>query len=319
MLFRSWLIAIEGIGGIGKTALADALVRSLIASESWDGVAWLSAAQSKLDIQGEMRTQSNVAHTLEAILLQLYDQLLPNIPRPAAVSDPQSISNLTRHLRQIRCLVVIDNLETVEEVERLLPLLRQMMNPSKFILTSRKNVYAESEVAHFPVPELSADSALRLIRREAAIRQSMHLQTARDGELLPIFELTGGNPLALHLVAGQLHVHPIATVLDDLKMARGKSVENLYTHIYASAWQMLNNDARRLLTFMPLTTHLGATIEELVNETGLERGVVRTSMDQLLVLNLLLPLLNQQRYTIHSLTRTFLLEQVIRWQRQEKK
>ena len=212
-------------------------------------------------------------------------------------------SRRCRHCYQV--LVGLDRRRT--RCHRLLPLLRQMMNPSKFILTSRKNVYAESEVAHFPVPELSADSALRLIRREAAIRQSMHLQTARDGELLPIFELTGGNPLALHLVAGQLHVHPIATVLDDLKMARGNSVENLYTHIYASAWQMLNNDARRLLTFMPLTTHLGATIEELVNETGLERGVVRTSMDQLLVLNLLLPLLNQQRYTIHSLTRTFLL------------
>lgn len=314
-----WLLAIEGIGGIGKTALATSLLRRLIEAENYDGIAWVSALPTRLDAQGTLQPQSSPAQTIESILAQLYDQLLPNVPRPASLSEASGSAGLIRYLRGATCLIVIDNLETVDEVERLLPLLRQMMNPSKFILTSRKNFYGESELSHFSVPELSEENALRLIRHEAAVRQSMHLQIASDSELLPIYDLTGGNPLALHLVAGQLHVHPISTILDDLKMAQGQSVENLYTYIYANAWKLLSSEARRLLIFMPLTTHMGATIDELVSETKLERGTVRTALDQLLILNLVHSRLNQQRYAIHSLTRTFLLEQVIRWQKAETK
>jgi len=38
-----WVIAIEGLGGIGKTALADAVVRQLIETQSYDEIAWVSA------------------------------------------------------------------------------------------------------------------------------------------------------------------------------------------------------------------------------------------------------------------------------------
>lgn len=309
-----WIIAIEGIGGIGKTALTDALLRQLIASHKWHGMAWVSAATLQLDLHGSVRPVSVAAQTIETIIAQLYEQLLPDVPHPALFAVAKALTPLIKYLRQSACLIVIDNLETVEEVDRLLPILRQMMNPTKFVLTSRKNFYAESEVAHFPVPELSPENSLRLIRREAAIRQSMHLQTATDNELRPIYQLVGGNPLALHLVAGQLHNHAIATVLEDLKQARGQNIEALYQYIYFNSWKLLDTNARRVFTFMPLATDLGGTLKQIETVTELPAKIVRTSLERLILFNLVQAIPQQERYTIHSLTRTFLLEQVIQWQ-----
>ncbi|MFN8441238.1 MAG: NB-ARC domain-containing protein [Caldilineaceae bacterium] len=309
-----WIVVIEGIGGIGKTALADVLVRRLISTENWDGVAWVSAAPSRMDMHGQMRPAAPTTRTAEMLLFQLYEQLLPNQPRPNSFSEENVVLPLIQLLKQSTCLVVLDNLEAIEDMERLLPLLRRMMNPSKFILTSRTSLYTESELAHFAVPELKAESALRLIRREAGVRQSLHLITASDSELLPIYDIVGGNPLALHLIAGQLHVHPLSTVLDDLRQARGKSVENLYSYIYSNAWKSLDDNARKVLLFMPLASELGGEIEHIVDATQMDRGVIRTSLDQLILLNLVQGRPDVGSYTIHSLTRTFLLEQVIRWQ-----
>lgn len=311
-----WIIVIDGMGGIGKTALADLLVRKLIYSAQWENLAWVSAAPARLDLHGQIRPLLNAATTVEGILTQLFDQLLPTHPRPTSLTDDNALLPLLHYLKQSASLVVIDNLETIQDVERLLPLLRRMMNPSKFILTSRTMLYAESELAHFSVPELKIESALRLIRREAGVRQSLHLITANDSELLPIYDIVGGNPLALHLVAGQLHVHPLTTVLNDLKQARGQSVENLYTYIYANGWKLLDPDAQKVLLFMPLASDLGGEIEHIVDATHMDRSTIRTSLDQLILLNLVQGRPELGTYTIHSLTRTFLLEQVIRWQRE---
>ncbi len=40
-----WLLSITGIGGIGKTALADALARQQAASDQWADIGWVTARQ----------------------------------------------------------------------------------------------------------------------------------------------------------------------------------------------------------------------------------------------------------------------------------
>ncbi|HFD38447.1 MAG TPA: sigma-70 family RNA polymerase sigma factor, partial [Anaerolineae bacterium] len=49
-----WIVTVGGIGGIGKTSLADAAVRQIAASPVFADIAWISARQERLTPWGEL-------------------------------------------------------------------------------------------------------------------------------------------------------------------------------------------------------------------------------------------------------------------------
>lgn len=314
----AWIIAIEGIGGIGKTTLADELVRRVIGEDiTWDDVAWVTARQSEFHLNGKLVAVAKPALTVEMLVEQLCKQLCPNQLQPTSYTGEQFLSLLEEHLRNHKCLIVIDNLETLVDVECLLPALRRLMNPAKFILTSRQSFYAESGVYHVAVRELCEEDALALVRQEAQQSNLQQVVSARDEELRPIYRTVGGNPLALHLVVGQLHVFGLKQVLHDLHEAAGKTAENFYTYIFRRAWDYLDEPARRTLIAMLFTSDYGDTLTDL-NVTCVELSLddLRSGLRQLAMLNLVESRggLDERRYTIHNLTRSFLHKQVVLWQ-----
>jgi hypothetical protein len=212
-------------------------------------------------------------------------------------------------------MVVVDNLETAADIQNLLPVLHQLANPARFVLTTRHSLYGES-VFHLAVPELAEADALRLVRQEAAQRNLSQLSAADDAQLRPIFLTVGGNALALRLVIGQAHVRSLPGILEDLAAARGAPVEQLYSYVYQAAWQRLDEPCRRALLAMPLIPPQGGSLEQIALISQLEPGALGDALGELVTLNLVdsrAPLLSRRRYSIHALTRTFLLEQVARW------
>lgn len=313
-----YLVAIEGIGGIGKTTLACALVRRLLGDAHWQEVAWVTAQQQTFNGGGAIKPITRPALTSEALVDALVEQLLRAEIGTSALSMEQKRNMLQQRFRQQPHLVVIDNLETLQDIEALLGTLRTWLNPTKFILTSRISRYYETDIYHFIVPELSAEDALALIRTEATVRNNQALATAGDDELRPIYETVGGNPLALRLVVGQTHIHGLNRVLSDLHAARGRSVEQLYHYIYWQVWNSLDVLAQQALLLMPLVTEAGGDIEYLTAMAaggGLSAEDVGNALEQLIALNLVDSRggLHERRYTIHALTNTFLQEQVLRW------
>ncbi|MEZ4707550.1 MAG: NB-ARC domain-containing protein [Caldilineaceae bacterium] len=318
---ESWIISIEGIGGIGKTTLAGETARSAIRHDtSWENLAWITVRRTEFMASDAVENKSIL--TVGQLLEQLYVQLVAPTP-PPSMDNAQLLATLEHYVRHHKCLIVIDNLERLADIELLLPTLRRLIRPSKFILTSRHSFYAEGDVFHAALDELSQENALALVRAEARSTNLPTVATTADAQLLPIYETAGGNPLALRLIVGQLHVFGLHQVLMDLKEVRSQSAEKLYTFIFRRAWDHLSEAARCLFVAMIFTTPDGDTLEELTElcrgegpDATLTSADLRSGLTQLVTLNLVESRgdLFERRFTIHNLTRSFLHKQVKLWQ-----
>jgi hypothetical protein len=245
-------------------------------------------------------------------------QLAPETALVMARSDQNMLAQLRSILKSAPHLIVIDNLETLEDVESLLPTLQDFADPTRFILTSRESLYGHPNIYHHPVCELSESYSLHLIRQEAKLSNLSVLAACADHELRPIWRTVGGNPLALRLVVGQTHVYPLEAILQDLEQAKGRAAGNLYTFIYRRAWDCLNRLEQDVLLIMPLANPQGDDIEFVAEVGEMELGDVRRGLERLVQLNLVDARggVNNRRYSIHALTRTFLQEQVNKWRDQ---
>jgi len=309
-----WLVSIEGLGGIGKTSLADALSRRIISGRLFKDFGWVSARRQIFKLSGEIKPASlPAALTVENLVEKLVAQLMPDIPTPDMLSIRELRALLQTRLKQYPHLIVIDNLETVKDVETLLPTLHNQANPTKFLLTSREHRY-ESGIYHFPLPELSEASALHLIRHEIELHNLDQLKRASDDDLRKVYTAVGGNPLAIRLVIVQTRIFSLDTTLNHLSKAQCKTVKELYTFIYRRAWESLDEPTRNLFVLMPLIIDEGESLEDLVKSSGLDPAAVHTSLKYLVELNLVNSSgdHNRRRYGLHSLTRTFLQEEVLK-------
>ncbi len=309
------LIMLDGIGGIGKSSLADALLRTLIAQDSFADVAWISAQRQFFHLDGALRQIPRPALTAETFVDELAEILLPGSQQQGRERNQKLVMLQARLAQSIHC-VVVDNLEMMADAENLLPMLPRLAGQSWFILISRHSFYAEPGIYHLRVPELAEVDALRLVRQEARQRNLPELASAADADLRQIYGAVGGNPLALRLIVGMSHVHPLPTILTDIAAARGESIEALYTHIYRRIWMSLDEPSRRALLAMPLVSEQGGELELVQQICQLSPEELRYALTTLVSLNLVDSRgdLYHRRFAIHNLTRSFLLEQVARWQ-----
>jgi hypothetical protein len=252
--------------------------------------------------------------TPHALYEALYDQLLGGPEQPAPpLREQQRL--VWEALKTRQSLVVIDNLESIRGLDTLLDLLRDLSMPSKFLLTTRHSLYQTPGVFGGRLPELQRADAIALLRWEGETRNLPHIAAAGDDELAAIYAVTGGNPLALRLVAGQTHVHALEDVLANLRTASGKQAEALYTYLYRQAWEQLDENSRQVLLLLPLASESGARLDFLSELCGLPGPALADALEQLVTLNLVdsRGSLCERTYSIHSLTRTCLLQQVLQW------
>jgi len=200
MTDRCRLITLVGIGGIGKTSLAVTLARQL--APHFAAVVFRSLGE---------------APPLPALLDQLIHSLATQqvvIPQPIS----EKIARIIDLLRQTRCLLILDNLETLRQAGRadtpyltgyemygtLFKTLGETAHQSCLLLTSREQL---SELTMLEGPH----AAVRSLRVTGLTEDACHALiadqalTGTTGDVVALVQRFDGNPLALKLVAAPVH------------------------------------------------------------------------------------------------------------------
>ncbi len=311
-----WLISIEGLGGLGKTALAHQLATWAAKEDRFADVFWITAHPYRfatwIGLVGP--GEEGPSLTFEAFL----DRLAVQLDRPELVRRPlpQKLARLQSLLQAKPYLVVVDNLEAMADREVLIPRLWELANPTRFLLTSRHSLGRHPTVFCLTLGELSETDSIALMRYEARWRGVASLAEADDEALAQVYAVTGGNPLAIKLVVGQARFLPLNRVLAALKEATGRRYEDLYRFIYWRSWEVLDDDARRVLLAMPALAPSGAYWENLQAATALPNDRLDRAIEQLVEMSLLqVAGRATKRYTIHQLTHTFVMSELLgRWE-----
>lgn len=255
---RCRLIGIFGMGGIGKTALSIRLAQQLNQPSCFSKIIWRSLRN---------------APPLSDLMADLLQVLSPS--QTTAKTLGQQLSHLLHCLRQHRCLIVLDNGETVmqsnetdspSQYEMLWQQLGQTQHQSTILLTSREK---PTSIAAYEGNALPVRS-LRLTGLPTHLAQSLFdLKGSFRGsasQWQQLVDYYAGNPLALKMVAAviqELFDGQVGNFLDCLQAG-----ETIFGDIQDLLSQQINRlsvlqqqtldwlaIARRPITFSQLRAH----------------------------------------------------------------
>jgi tetratricopeptide (TPR) repeat protein len=207
---RHFLVTLDGIGGVGKSALAIELAyryredyAALPADQRFDAIIWISAKRTLLTAGGIQQRQQTFN-----TLADLYREIATVLEQPAILQADaeQRRSLVERALAAQRALLIVDNLETVDD-EELLTFLRELPDPTKAIVTTRHRIDIAYAIRLAGMPEPDA-KALMLVE---AARKGVELALAPESVeskvesasmtsvavLDDLYRKTGGIPLAI--------------------------------------------------------------------------------------------------------------------------
>jgi molecular chaperone DnaK len=207
------LITIDGVGGIGKTALALEVahrylrnIHHISRKERFAAIVWVSAKQSVLTSDG-LVPRGKVLHNLRDIYSACFNILERNNPgQTPTENEPEFLRGM---LARQRVLLIVDNLETVDDLE-VYSFLRELPAPSKAIVTTRHRI----DVA-YPIRLVGMDwEDARLLLDQECKKKLVEVDLEK---MRLLYDRTGGVPLAIVWSVALIGCgYPVESVLDRL-------------------------------------------------------------------------------------------------------
>ena len=295
---REWVISIDGVGGVGKSALALEVAyyylknkASLPEEEQFGAIIWTSAKQAVLTADG-IRNRPQFQRTLEDIITTISNTLEREEIKRARTEE--QIALTMGVLAKRRTLLIVDNLETIDD-ERLLEFLRELPSPSKALVTTRHRIDVSSPVRLLGMSEPETLTLIGHLTHEKKVILS-------NEEAKKLHRHTGGLPLAIVWSLGLMSFgHSVDSVLTRLGSAKSDIIKFCFQ---SSIGVIKDQDAYKLLLALSLFA-IGASREAVGIVAGYEEDEL--SRDEGLVLLEKLSLVNKNGsiFSLLSLTKTF--------------
>ena len=218
-------ISIEGLGGMGKTALIlDAVYHCLQASEK--NLAWQNCRENLPHFEVIIFTSCKTQYFTDCGILPRWRReknltdILQTITRVVDCKDvftgsfEETYQQIWHCLSNKRTLLIIDNFETLEEQEKILSFLYELPSTVKAAIASRE----KTPFTAIRLAALTQTETLMLIQ-EQANQNDVTLSLDRS---LEIYQITGGIPAAIVYAIRQLGAgYSIQSISSRLRDYRG--------------------------------------------------------------------------------------------------
>ena len=316
------IIAIDGFGGVGKTAITQEIVQRLMKNDDFYFPIWESA-KPEIFTGGGVRKVDSATFDFDRLLTNIASNLgYVEVHQRKTIQEKRKL--FCEIINQEDYLVVIDNLETMEESEKLVNDLDGLFDSNsntKVIITTRKQVREFSHVRSFRLKGLELDESLEFLRVYAAEKPRANeiITSVDEDKLVTIHERTDGHPLAMEFIVGQLEggfsTDRILGKLEQINFKNYESDETRYHQFYkfilSDSWKQLSELAQMLLLNIgTFNLTAGAKIDDLISVSELTLSEVENATSQLIKWSLVKcqGIESQQTFLVHPFTYLFVQE-----------
>ena len=298
---RTFIIGIEGIGGVGKSALAIEVSHRCVEKELFESVIWITFKESILTLHG-IEPVVPEAKSLSEILITIGTSL--GNPTIGNLSIQDQIKRAYNLLARNTTLLVLDNFETLSKSEQhdILDFLRRSPITLKVIVTSRERV-TEGQIIR--LQGLSFEESNALLAWDA---QQKNIQLTRNQNKY-LVDLTGGLPLALLWVQGQIAVlgYSVTQVLDKLSLDADIPI---LQYCFNHSWNLLRHNNEKKLLFILALQPESVSRNALEEIAGIDDDdIFESSVSDLLQLTLIEHEPDRDAFSILPLTRRYIRTQ----------
>jgi ABC-type dipeptide/oligopeptide/nickel transport system ATPase subunit len=301
---RAKLLAIVGSGGMGKTALAARTATTL--GDEFDFVIWRSLRESP---------------PLNSLLTEIVQFLSQYTEIDLPATPQRQIQKLLQYLRQHRCLVILDNCESImeqgvfvgnyrsdyENYGDLFSAIGTTSHQSSVLLTSREVL---PEVLELASPQGNVQSLfLQGLEADATqLLQSLGLENTNN-ELSSLVEQYEGNPLHLRIVANTI-LHCFNGNINEFQ-ASDQLIYSKMTNVLQSQFDRLTLEEK--LVMYHLAVHREPISQsDLGTQLRLPHFVARLPQTlESLQWRALIQTTYQQRYTLQNVLMEFMTAELL--------
>ncbi|PSB34310.1 tetratricopeptide repeat protein [Stenomitos frigidus] len=301
---RGWGALIDGPGGIGKTALA-IRAAELVPAGRFRRIIFLSSKERELTADG----QRALGYFVLPSYLEMLNAIARELGQPDLAKAPEAERSevILRALREADVLLVLDNLETLPETDRdrLFTFLNRLPRGCSAIVTSRRRSDASASILR--LDRLDWPAAQSLLADLA--QHNDRLAPTTEPERRALYEETGGNPLLMRWVVGQLGLgrcKTIAAALDFLRRAPAEN--NPLEFVFGDLLDTFTTNETQVLAALTHFTRLMPTtfIAELAS---LNEAAAQGALSDLANRALVLPDAEERHFALVPLVADFLRKQ----------
>lgn len=249
---RHFITALDGIGGVGKTAIALHCCEELLISnqkEPFEYIIWLSAKNTRLHNGKIIQLEQSFEH-----LGQLIDTILIVLGFNEYIQKnniKEKVNIVYELLEQTKALLVLDNLETIktDKMEPIWDFINNIPEPSKILLTSRE--FPQSVPQTIRIENLSEkDSYLLIDQFSSEINIS---QTYLQGIKTDVYNLSSGLPIVIKSILGQIKLDKNINII---KKEIQNNSNNISQFCFEQQLRILDKDEKIVILSICLSTEI---------------------------------------------------------------
>jgi tetratricopeptide (TPR) repeat protein len=273
---RTWGVLIDGPGGMGKTSLAIRAAESVPVG-AFQRILFLSSKERRMTAEGERELSQFVVPGYLDMLNEMARQL--GQPELAKLPETDRARAIVAALEPAQALLIVDNLESLPkgQLDKLFEFLSQLPQSCKAIATSRRRTNVDARAIR--LDKLEQEAALALFS-ELEADQPL-LKKAGETDRIHLYEETGGNPLLVRWIVGQLGRGSCRSLPDALALCRRAEKENdPLEFIFGDLLETFTEAETKALAALTYFTQM-LEVKHIAELAGISKTAAQTALSDL--------------------------------------